>query len=521
MKMIRIKSSYVLLLFLFLLGGCKNEKVITPSLQRSTPEKEGVSSQGIIDFLNAVSKSKNELHSLVFLRHGKVIAEGWWNPYKPEMHHTLYSLSKSFTATAVGFAVTEKRMSINDKVDTFFPDEITDTVSNFLAGMTVKDLLSMSAGMDPDPTFKIVVNDSNWVRSFLKVPVVNKPGIKFLYNTLATYMLSAIVQKVTGEKVIDYLKPRLFEPLAIEGMDWEVDPQGINCGGWGLRLKTEDMAKFGQLFLQKGKWNGKQLLPASWIEEASTKKIDQAPDARQSQRDSSDWMQGYCYQMWRCRHNAFRGDGAYGQYIIVMPDQDAVIAITSETPDMQDELNLVWDYLLPSIKDKKLPEDAALSSALKHKLASLALPLDAVGNNPEMIARISGKPISLEPNDKLIKTVNILFTDSICKLSMEIGQDNYNFSLGFGKWMPCETTLHGPNLLLQAKAHYVGLPPAKVAGSFGWKDETTLELVLRYVESPHTETMTFKFDKNKVLVGFHYSNMPRYNPPEIKGTIKE
>ena len=521
MRTIRIKSGYALLLFLFLLGGCRNEKVVTPSLPRSTPEKEGVSSQGIIDFLNASAKSKNEMHSLIFLRHGKVIAEGWWNPYKPELHHTLYSLSKSFTATAIGFAVTEKKLSINDKVDTFFPDEIPDSVSNFLAGLTVKDLLSMTAGMDPDPTFKIVANDSNWVKSFLKVPIVNKPGTKFLYNTLATYMLSAIVQQATGEKVIDYLKPRLFGPLAIDGMDWEVDPHGVNCGGWGLRLKTEDLAKFGQLFLQKGQWNGKQILLASWIEEASTKKIDQAPDARQSQKDSSDWMQGYCYQMWRCRHNAFRGDGAYGQYIIVMPDQDAVIAITSETADMQDELNLVWEYLLPSVKGNKLPDDAALSSTLKQKLTTLALPLAPAGKSPDIVSKISGNTIILDPNDMQLETINFQFLDSSCKVLIKIGSENYNFTFGSGKWITGETTLRGPNLLLQAKAHYVGLPPAKVAGSFVWKDETTLELVLRYIESPHTETITCKFDKNKILIGFHYSNMPGYIPPEIIGTIKD
>ncbi len=520
MKMTGSKFGYALL-FLVLLSGCRNEQAaITTSLPRSIPEKEGVSSQGIIDFLNAAAKSKNEMHSIMFLRHGKVVAEGWWNPYKPELHHTLYSLSKSFTATAVGFAVSENKMSVNDKVVSFFPESLPDTMSAFLSNLKVSDLLSMTAGMEPDPTFKIVANDSNWVKSFLKVPIVHEPGTKFLYNTLATYMLSAIVQKVTGVKVIDYLKPRLFGPLAIEGMDWEVDPLGINCGGWGLRLKTEDMAKFGQFFLQKGKWNGKQLLPASWIEEASTKKIDQAPEARQSQKDSSDWMQGYCYQMWRCRHNAYRGDGAYGQYIIVMPDQDAVIAITSETPDMQDELNLVWEYLLPSIKENKLPENSALYSTLKQKLDSLALPMAVVGKSPDIISKISGNTISLDPNDKQIETINFQFVDNTCKVLMKISTENYSFNFGAGKWITGETTLRGPNLLLQAKAHYVGLPPAKVAGSFGWKDENTLELILRYIESPHTETITCKFDKNKVLIGFHYSDMPGYNPPEIMGTIK-
>lgn len=520
MKMTGRKFGYVLLVFVFLLNGCKKE-LVTTSLPRSVPEAQGVSSQGIIDFLDAAAKSRHEFHSIMILRHGKVIAEGWWNPYKPEIRHTLYSLSKSFTASAVGFAVSEKRLSVNDKVISFFPDALPDTVSPLLSQMKVKDLLSMSAGQEPDPTFKIVTNDSNWVKSFLAVPIVHEPGTKFLYNTLATYMLSAIVQKVTGEKVIDFLKPRLFQPLAIDGIDWEVDPNGINTGGWGLRLKTEDMAKFGQLFLQKGKWNGKQVLPASWIEEASTLKIYQAPDARQSQKDSSDWMQGYCYQMWRCRHNCFRGDGAYGQYIIVMPDQDAVIAITAETPDMQDEINLVWEYLLPAIKSDKLAENTALSQTLKQKLSSLALPLPATGNSSAFGSQISGKTIVLEPNDKHLETIKLKFIDKMCQVTMKIDTTHYIFSLGAGQWLTGETTLHGSNLLMLAKAHFVGLPPAKVAGSFGWKDENTLELVLRYIESPHTETITCRFDKNKVFVDFHYSNAPGYNPPETKGTVKD
>ena len=457
----------------------------------------------------------------MFLRHGKVIAEGWWNPYKPELRHTLYSTSKSFTATAIGFAVSEKRLTVNDKVISFFPEELPDTVSQFLSAMTVKDLLSMSAGQDPDPTFKTVVNDSNWVKSFLAVPVVHKPGTKFLYNTLATYMLSAIVQKATGQKVIDFLKPRLFDPLAIEGMDWEVDTKGINTGGWGLRLRTEDMAKFGQLFLQKGKWNGKQVLPAAWIEEATTTKIYQAPDAPQSKKDSSDWMQGYCYQMWRCRHNGFRADGAFGQYIIVLPEKDAVIAITSESPDMQSEINLVWDYLLPSVKTDDLAENSALAATLKKKLSALALPLPASGKDSAVLSQISGKTFALEPNDKKIEKILFRFMDNICQVSMIINSADYSFSFGSEKWITGETTLPGPNLLLRAKAHFVGLPPAKLAGSYGWKNGNTLELVLRYIESPHTETITCRFEKNKILVDFHYSNEPGNIQPEITGVVKD
>ncbi len=520
MKMTLRKSGFLILVLILLSAGCRNEKTIT-SLPRSVPEAEGVSSQGILDFLKAAANSSNEFHSIMFLRHGKVIAEGWWSPYRSDLRHTLYSTSKSFTASAVGYAVNEKLLSVNDKVVSFFPDELPDTVSPFLAEMRVRDLLTMSAGLDPEPTDKIVTSDSNWVRSFLSFPVIHEPGTKFLYNSMATYMLSAIVQKVTGQKVIDYLKPRLFDPLAITGMDWEVDPRGINTGGWGLRLKTEDLAKFGQLFLQKGIWNGKQVLPAAWVAEASTKKIDQNPDATQAARDSSDWLQGYCYQMWRCRHNAFRADGAYGQFIIMMPDEDAVIAITAETYDMQAELNLVWKYLLPAMKEDKLPENPVLSALLKQKLSDLALPLPAAGDGSATVTGISGKSFSLDPNDMNIETLTLTFDGNICKTVMTTGSDTYNFTFGKGQWAGGETTLHGPNLLLRAKAHDAGLPPARVAGSFGWKDEKTLVLVLRYIESPHTETITCRFEGNKISVGFHFSNDPGFNPPELKGVAKD
>jgi len=512
--------SLALLLFLLILNSCKEEVQIVTSLPRSIPEAEGVSSQGIIDFLDAAAKSSTEFHSIMILRHGKVIAEGWWDPYIPELKHTLYSTSKSFTATAIGFAVAENRLTVDDKVISFFPDLLPDSVSTFLSEMRIKDLLSMTAGQEPDPTFNVVTQDSNWVKSFLALPVVHEPGTKFLYNTLATYMLSAIIQKATGEKLIDFLKPRLFDPLSIEGMDWEVDPLGINTGGWGLRLKTEDMAKFGQLFLQKGKWNGEQVLPVSWIEEASTMKIDQEPDASQAKRDSSDWLQGYCYQMWRCRNNCYRGDGAYGQYIIIMPDQDAVIAITAETNDMQEEINLVWEYLLPAMQSEKLRENAEVSSNLTKRLTSLSIPPASSGNSP-VVSKISSRTFAFEPNDRKVESLNIQFRDSICSVTMVIDSKPYELTYGAGHWMPSQTDKIGPNLLLLAKAHFVGLPVSKVVGNFEWKDSNTLELTLRYIESPHTEIVTCRFDNEYVLADISYSNMQGTKLAELKGEIKK
>ncbi|HSH94857.1 MAG TPA: serine hydrolase, partial [Roseimicrobium sp.] len=313
---------------LSLMPGCQSpgSSAVKPSggLPRSTPEAEGISSQAVLKFLDSIAAGGFELHSFMLMRHGKVVAEGWWNPYGPELNHTMYSMSKSFTSTAVGFAVAEGRLSVDDKVISFFPESLPSTISDNLAALRVKDLLTMSVGNEKEPTSATVLSE-DWVKTFLEQPITHKPGAVFLYNSAATYMCSAIVQKKTGQRILDYLTPRLFQPLGVEGMTWETCPRGINTGGWGLSIKTEGLARFGQLYLNKGNWHGRQILPASWIEEATTFKIQQPTPAKPSRpNDKNDWLQGYGYQFWRSQNGAYRGDGAFGQYTIVMPEQDAV-----------------------------------------------------------------------------------------------------------------------------------------------------------------------------------------------------
>ncbi|QXV65928.1 serine hydrolase [Mucilaginibacter sp. 21P] len=470
-------------------------------LPHSSPEAEGVDPQGILNFVNATKTSKTEFHSFMLLRHGKVVAEAWWNPYRPDLRHTLYSCSKSFTATAVGFAIGENKLKLTDKVISFFPDQLPAKVSDNLAALTVKDVLMMADGQDPEPIW--VGMDTNWVRGFLAAPIVHKPGAVFLYNSVGTYMLSAIVQNVTGQTVLQYLKPRLFEPLGITGIDWETDPKGINTGGWGLRVKTEDMAKFAQLFLQKGKWNGKQLLPKGWVEEASSVKIIQHPDMPKAKRDSSDWEQGYCYQMWRCRNNAYRGDGAFGQYMIVMPDQDAVLAVTAETTDMQEEINLVWKHLLPAMKPGKLVQNKLVDTELKKTIDALALK-PATKSDNSFFKTINGKSYSLKANRLKFSSIN--FTDSNGECLVAIKGDTANYALGFGNgaWHLGKTNKPGPSLTGALREIRTMLSPAKVAGSYIWKDDHTLQLTLRYIESPHTETFICNFNNNQLTI--HHAN---------------
>lgn len=336
------------------------------SLPRSTPEEEGISSGAVRSFIEAADQQIHTLHSFMLVRHGQVIAEAWWKPEAADTKHILWSLSKSFTSTAVGLAAAEGKLSLEDPVLKFFKDEAPAEPSENLQAMRVRDLLSMSGGHDAEPKFAFA--DGPSVKGFLAHPVVHKPGTWFRYNTPGSYMLSAIVTKATGQTALDYLKPRLFEPLGIVNPDWASTLEGHSLGGYGLYIRTEDIAKFGQLYLQKGKWNDKQLLPEKWVEEATAKHVDnsKAPSGK-----TSDWQQGYGFQFWRCQHNAYRGDGRDGQICLVMPEQDAVIAITAQTGQMQKELDLVWEKLLPAFQSKPLPADAAEYEKLTQAAADL------------------------------------------------------------------------------------------------------------------------------------------------------
>ncbi|MGC9944429.1 MAG: serine hydrolase, partial [Verrucomicrobiota bacterium] len=342
-------------------GGTLSLAAMAGPLPRSAPEAQGVSSSALLQFVNALDEIDG-MHGVVVVRHGQVIAEGWWAPYDAEHQHVLYSLSKSFTSSAVGFAVAEGRLSIDDPVLKFFPDAAPPAPSDNLKQMRVRDLLIMSTGhQDEPPTAPDVISP----KTFLAWPVPFLPGTHFKYNTAATFMLSAIIQKVTGQTVLDYLRPRLFEPLDIEHPVWDTNFQGISLGGYGLRVHTEDIAKFGQLYLQHGNWQGQQLLPADWVAMATSRQTSNGSDP------DSDWTQGYCFQFWRCRHHAFRGDGAFGQYCVVMPDQDTVVAINSGVKNMQSVLNVIWDKLLPNLQAQALAPDPDAVRQLGDKIARL------------------------------------------------------------------------------------------------------------------------------------------------------
>ena len=481
-----------------------------------TPEAQGIPSQAVLDFVNSAEADVDALHSFILLRHGHRVAQGWWAPYGPDIPHVLFSLSKSFTSTGVGLAVADGLLSIDDTVISFFPEDLPAQVSDNLGAMRVRHLLSMSTGHGEDTTNHMAMApDGNWAKAFLARPVEYEPGTHFLYNTGASYVLSAIVEKVTGMTLLSYLTERIFEPLGIEGATWDSCPRGINLGGFGLNLKTEDIARFGQLYMQKGVWEGEQLLPEAWVAKATSYQSDN------SSMDNADWSQGYGFQFWRCRHNAYRGDGAFGQYCIVMPDQDAVLAITGGLGDMQVVLDLVWRHLLPAMGPEALLEETLIHAELASKLSDLALsPADGDLASP-MVEHVSGRTYAFDPDAQraivdlhhasadaqLLLSMSLAFDANGGTLVIEDGRGPQEVVFGLGTWRLGTTLLDGDE-------------PRKVAASGAWITEDTFAVKLCLYETPFCPTILCRFDNGHVAYQYKFNvGFGSLERPELVGKV--
>jgi CubicO group peptidase (beta-lactamase class C family) len=470
-------------------------------LPRSIPEAQGVSSAAVLEFVKAADKNIDSMHSFMLLRHGHVVAEGWWSPYGAQSPHSLYSLSKSFTSTAVGLAIAEGKLSLDDEVLKFFTEDAPSQPTNNLKAMRVSDLLRMSTGHQTEPPRP---RDQPWTKAFLAHPVPFKPGTHFLYNTSATYMLSAIVQKVAGMTVLEYLKPRLFEPLGIAQPTWESSPQGITVGGYGLSIRTEDIARFGQLYLQKGKWQGKQLVPAAWVEEATARQTANGSNPK------SDWDQGYGYQFWRCRHHAYRGDGAFGQYCIVLPEQDAVIAITSGVRDMQAVLNLVWDKLLPGMVSGGLVYDdkARRNLDLDGTLKALSLRTPEAAGSP---ASVWGKQYQFPANDRKLEAITLESEgkDGAVTVVARIDGVERRIACAHGAWQ-------------KGRLAWGLLHEQPAAASGAWTANDTFTAKVCFYETPFIVTMRLQFSGEEVRyqsesnVGFGPTKQPQLVGSAVK-----
>ena len=462
-------------------------------LPRSAPEMQGISSEGISKFMQAIKDSRQEFHSLMILRHGHVVAEGWWDPYSSEHRQQLYSLSKSFTGTAIGLAVGEGLISVDDPVIKFFPDILPDPISDNLAALKIRHLLSMTVGHGKDSILILEASAAGvpWEKTFLSLPVVFEPGSQFMYNSGASFMLSAIIKKATGQPAHHYLKARLYNPLNIINATWGANWEGINMGASHLRMPTEDIAKFGQLYLQNGVWDGNQVISSDWVAQASAKHIDNG-------KNDSSWGYGYGYQFWLNPPGGYRADGAFGQYSMILPKQDAVVAITSESISTKDTMQIVWDVLIPEMKEGVLPANDTAHNQLVDELKAIKYDPPQLAATSPLAQNISGKTFVLDKNPFNAKSVMFSFMDDKCLFTLkENGKPDIVITSGLNHWIRKDNLKPSAHSLFSLRRIDFD---SIVAAAFGWQNDNTLVLTWRYIETVHGETFTCVFEGDKLTI---------------------
>ena len=405
-------------------------------MEPATPESQGVPSEAILKFIDGCEKTFDAgdlgaMHGFVIVRHGKVIAEGSWKPFDTlNETHMLYSHSKSFTSSAIGLLADRGKIDLDERIVDIFSNEVPAKVSENLAQLRVRDLLTMNVGKKDH----LLRDGGDWVKEFLSKDFFRKPGTGFKYDSDATYMLAAIVEKKSGMKMMDYLQKNMFDQIGITKAWTTCSPQGIPCGGWGMNMTTRELARFGQLYLNRGDWDGKRVLSSDWVSLATTRQTWSGWQnvGVKALGEGTDWEQGYGFQFWRCRHGAYRADGAGGQYTVVIPEKDMVVSAHAGLGDFPKELDLIWDNLLPVLKDAPLAENPSAQKKLADRLAKLAI-------KPVEFARArkwtTPLKFSLRENSRGFKSVRFDPKDGggcICTLVTRAGEQK--FPAGTGEW---------------------------------------------------------------------------------------
>ena len=367
------------------------------AMTHSSPASVGIDPTAITALADAVDAKGLGVHGLVIARHGRVVAESWWHPYRPDQPHMMFSVSKAFTSMAVGLAIDEGLLRLDEPTHEIFPE------FREIPGQTVRHLLTMTSGHRTD-LFDVFQSlpGRDWVELFFDAPAPYEPGARFVYSTAATYVLAAAVVRRSGQGLTAYLDERLFGPLGWATPHWEKDARGIEHGGTGLKLTTRQLAQFGQLLLQRGEWEGRQLVPAAWVDEAS------ALQTRNPWFDGHESRIGYGFQLWRSSHG-FRADGMCGQFAVVIPELDLVVATTSGAGDANRILEAIWSELLPGVDPSAGPGDpdgGVFASGERRVPEPRVVQADAAAE-----AALAGRTFRLPRNPAGVETLAVSFDD--------------------------------------------------------------------------------------------------------------
>lgn len=478
-----------LILLTALTISCARTDTHGNSLARSTPEREGMLTEGILLFLEEMDANNLDIHNLMILRHGKVITEAYWYPYKQSCRHAVHSVSNTLVSTAIGFAIQEKLLTVDEKVSFFFPEYLPNNPSPHLEQLTIKHLLTMSAGQEP--TSSTHTNNANPLKTFFATPFAHAPGSKFIYNPANTYILSAVISKVAALNLAEYLQPRLFNPLNIQ-VQWESDQYGITPGANGLLMRTEDMAKLGQFYLQKGWWNNRQILNKKWVKDATSIHIFQRDSLTYEEEMYDNQLQGYGYQIWRCINNAYRADGADGQFIIILPDEDAVVVLTANTTQTQPLLSAVFKHLQPAMTPLAYAPKPERREQLATAISSLNIPGPFRTIENADTTRNATIAYDLDPNDAHMQQAKFQFDQQgNCLLTITTDSIPQAYTCGLDTWA-FTTAPYRPN--------------SPIAGYFSRTSPTELRIRLLDLEEYREETLICRFSQKQIHIEYTTNN---------------
>ena len=473
-------------------------KLKNTRLQHVTPESVGVKSAALKAFIDEINEKRLGLQSFTVVRHDKVCAQGFFKPYSKEYPHVLYSMSKSFTSTAVGFAVADGLLSVDDKIYKFFP-EYKNAKLPPNNKLTVEMLLTMRS--DKLITFLDEKNKHDWIKQYFDAPFFAPPNTKFNYISENTFMLSAIVSRVTGKSIADYLYEKLFEPLGIEKPFWETDGNGYCAGGWGLYMKSEDIAKCFLPYIHGGKWiDGTQLIPAEWVKTATAKHTDSVHDG------FIDNMCGYGYQFWRNPvSNSFRADGLFGQRCFMFPNYDALVVLNCGESEDYKVMKVFWKYFPECFQNDSLEEDEKAYASLVETIENCKVEdLPAKPRNAAAEHAVNGKIIKCKSNKYAsiisISVLNMLYRKpgNINAMKFDFDDDGLAFT-----WSEKEYTNviragmngeYAESEITLGDLHYHTYSKA------AWQEDGTLKLWIRPVETAHVRKFTFEFSADKVKI---------------------
>ncbi|MBQ7736209.1 MAG: serine hydrolase [Oscillospiraceae bacterium] len=459
--------------------------------ERAAAHECGVELRGILDFMEKLETMDNR--AFMVLRHGKVVAEGYRTPFEQKNKQMIFSGTKSFAATVIGFAVDEGLISLEDKVISFFPEKLTNPPCENMQKMNIWHLLTMTTGFVPtDPI--LTCDQPDWIEKFLRAYVTHEPGTYYTYCNMATNMLSAIIEKVTGQSFEDYAKPRLLDPLGITDYHWERLMDGTTTAGFGLNMCIEDYAKLGQLLLQKGRWEGRQLVSEKWVEEMTGKQVDTSMDIW----PTMDRKSGYGYQFWRCQiPNVYRADGSKAQFCVVMPDQDAVVVTFCSHQNLYDVLVPMWDHLIPAMKDH-VERDPELERLYEEKKAAYSFPVVEGAADSKRSATYSGKQYCIADNRFGITGFSLDFGEDKNVIRLQCGEGHKGCAnVGKnGAWARSDKFIE-PVGHITIRAMFT----KEVSATGAWVgDQYVVRMI--YLTSPYEDVWTFDFVGNAVKIHF-------------------